>query len=95
MKTVTLTDAAVLNLARNTAARKTIPILNGVWNALNKKGGCGKCGKRRKITGTVLSVRTALASSPAALRQVKKLLGADRIVLYVRGPSGMTQRKEL
>lgn len=94
MKTVTLTDAAILQLARNTAARKQVPLLNGVWNVLNKKGGCGKCGRRRKLSGTVLSVRTALSSSPAALRKVKKLLGADRIVLYVRGSNGLTQRKE-
>lgn len=94
MKTVTLTDAAVLSLARNPAARKQLPLLNGVWNALNRKGGCGKCGRRRKISGTVLSVRTALASNPASLRKIKALLGADRIVLYVRGSKGLTQRKE-
>ena len=94
MKTVTLSDTAVLSLARNPVARKQIPLLNGVWNTLNRKGGCGKCGRRRKTSGTVLSVRTALASNPAALRKVKKLLGADRLVLYVRGSKGLTQRKE-
>jgi len=94
MKTVTLTDAAVLSLAQNPAARSSLPLLNGVWNALNRKGGCGKCGKRRKISGTVLSVRTAFSTNPVALRKIKKLLGADRLVLYVRGPKGLTQRKE-
>jgi hypothetical protein len=94
VKTVTLTDAVVLQLARNSAARREVPLLNGVWNSLNNKRGCGKCGRRQKLTGTVLSTRTALASSPVALRKVKKLLGADRIVLYVRGPRGLTQRRE-
>jgi len=94
MKTVTLTDAVVLSLAKNPAARGSMPILKGVWGALTRKGGCGKCGKRRKITGTVLSVRTAIASNPVALRKIKKFLGADRLVLYVRGPKGLTQRKE-
>lgn len=91
---VTLTDAVLVNLAKDVKARSRLPLLNAIARATAKKGGCGSCGRRQKLSGAVLAVRTAIVSSPAAIRTIKELLKAKRLIAYVRGPGGKTVRKE-
>jgi len=96
MKTVTVSDATLLNLAKDSNARKRVPLLQAVYNAMRKKkGGCGTCAKRAKLSQSVIAVRTALAKTPASLLALKQLLKADKLVLYIRGPKGKTQRREV
>ena len=96
-KTVTLTDATLLNLAKNPQARQKVPILTAVFNAQNNRKlrrGCGSCAKRARLSSAVIATRTKLATTPAALQAIKKLLKADKLVMYVRGPRGLNQRRE-
>ena len=97
MKRVTLTDAVVIGLSKNPAAVKALPVLSSIQKGLKKKtkGGCSKCGQRRRMSASVMAVRTALANNPAALKKVKQILKADRLVLYVRNARGTTQRREV
>jgi hypothetical protein len=98
MKVVTLTDAVLLNLAKNPNARSRVPALNPIHKALNHKPGrrgCSSCGKRARLSSSVVSVRTAISKQPAVLQVVKQVLKADRLIMYVRGPKGKTQRKEV
>ena len=96
MNVVTLNDSVLISLANNVSARSQLPLLNAIATATSqRRGGCGSCGRKQKLSGAVLAVRTAIVSSPVALQAIKKLLRADRIVTYVRGPNGMTVRKEM
>ena len=97
MKKVTLTDAVVLSLAKNPQACSALPVLKNINKAakVKSKRGCSRCGQRRKLSTTVMSVRTALGSKPAAIKKIKQLLKADKLVLYVRNSKGLTQRREL
>ena len=94
MNTITLTDSVLVNLANSATARSKLPLLNAIARATAKKGGCGSCGRRQKLSGAVLAVRTAIVGSPAAIRTVKELLSANRLIAYIRGPGGKTVRKE-
>lgn len=91
---VTLTDSVLVNLAKDVNARSRLPLLNAIARATGKKGGCGRCGRRQKLSGAVLAVRTAIVSSPAAVRTIKALLKTDRLIAYVKGPGGKTVRRE-
>lgn len=97
MKRVTLTDAVVLSLSKNPAACSAFPVLNNIKkaSAAKSKRGCSRCGQRRKLSSTVMSVRTALGANPAAIKKIKRLLKADKLVMYVRNSRGLTQRREL
>lgn len=93
-KTVRLTDATLLSLARNEQIRQAIPAFKKLRRASGHRG-CGKCGKRapRQQT-TLLQLKAALAKSPAAIKQLKKILKVDTLVVYtVEGKQ--TIRKEL
>lgn len=98
MKSVTISDATLLTLSKRANVRKRVPVLNAVFNALNGKGSpgrrrCGTCAKRAKLSQAVIAARSVLAQQPAALIALKQILGADQLVLYVKGPKGLTQRK--
>jgi hypothetical protein len=93
-KTVRLTDATLLSLARNIRVRKALPAFAQLHSSSGKRG-CGKCGRRQpRQQGTLLKLRASIANSPAAIGKLKKLLNVDTIVVYVV-ENKRTVRKEL
>lgn len=98
-KVVTLSDAALMNLAKNANARRRVPVLNNIFNAITRRNGgrrgCGSCARRSKLSQSVIAVRNVIAKQPASLLALKQILKADKLVLYIKGPKGMTQRKEV
>jgi hypothetical protein len=43
----------------------------------------------------MISVRAKLANNPASLIALKQVLKADKLIIYARGPKGLTQRREV
>jgi len=84
----------LLSLARNEAIRREIPAFRDLQRAAGHRG-CGKCGKRApRHQSTLLTLKAALAKSPAAIQRLKKLLRVDTLVIYVV-EGKRTVRKEL
>ncbi len=82
-KTVRLTDATLLSLARNEKVRQALPAFKELRRATGRRG-CGKCGKRRpRHQATLLHLKLSLSKSPAAIKQLKKILKVDTLVIYI------------
>lgn len=98
-KVVTLSDATLLTLAKRPVARQRVPALNKIFNAITRRNGgrrgCGSCARRAKLSQSVIACRNVIAQQPASLQALKQILKADKLILYIRGPKGMTQRKEV
>lgn len=96
MKKVTLSDAVLVNLAKQQPMRVRVPALQVIYNALTqRKGRCSTCARRAKVSQAMISVRAKLANNPASLIALKQVLKADKLIIYARGPKGLTQRREV
>ena len=89
---VRLTDATLMSLSRNPEARKKLPVLNSLLSV--KRRGCGKCGRRNNVSRQLVAVRNAVVASPGALKIIKKLLHATRLIVYVK-TKARTKRVEV
>lgn len=92
---VTITDSLVTQMIASPKFRKEFPFLATAY--LKLKAGvksCGKCGRKRKTNQADLSaLRATLASMGNNKKlKLKKMLGADQVIVAVQKGRGKVRR---
>lgn len=79
-----VTDAVLLNWARNSRLRTALPFLRQIHRAVTRTGGC-RCRKTRSSpTAALAAAKAALGANPALVAQVKRATGVAKLKLRVK-----------
>lgn len=96
-RTVRLTDQMLVGLARSGSVRKAVPAFKTLFDSLSNAG-CRTCNnakiKAQKRQGQVLlGLKQSIANLEGEkLRQFKKMVSADTLIVYVRTAKGSKKR---
>lgn len=84
MRTIQLTDNTLLGFARDTRIRSAIPMFERLYRSIGRPRGC-RCRKRQGSLGaTLAAVKQAVARDSGLAQRLKKLTGANVLVVHVR-----------
>ena len=93
MRIVQLTDNTLLGFARDNRIRGAIPLFQRLHRSIGKQSGC-RCRKKHGTVGAILAgVKNSIAKDVGLATRLKKLIGANVLVVHVRQGKSIVRKE--